>query len=118
MIIPDLLATLPLEPPDLAKEMIDIDHTLTFCVSVPILPLLTMRTFHYFKAGFALTTLSSVVNSAQDSNRYPSQCYPIPCAGITYQNNKYICRDPRLGPSLLPSFFSLNTELPNIYSVW
>ncbi|PYH75619.1 hypothetical protein BO82DRAFT_387903 [Aspergillus uvarum CBS 121591] len=70
-----------------------------------------MRTFLYFAAGFALTTLSSVVNSTQDSNRYPSRCYPDPCAGITYQDDKYICGDPRLGPSSLPSSFPLNTEL-------
>ncbi|PYI36407.1 hypothetical protein BP00DRAFT_411505 [Aspergillus indologenus CBS 114.80] len=59
-----------------------------------------MRTFLYFTAGFALTTLSSVVGSTQESDRFPSQCYPDPCAGIMFQDN-----------NSLPSFFPLSTEL-------
>lgn len=52
---------------------------------------------------------------AQNSNtlqfKFPDQCQPDPCAGITFQNDSYVCGDPRLGPAKAPEMFPLNNEL-------
>ncbi|KAJ9303485.1 hypothetical protein DTO217A2_7075 [Paecilomyces variotii] len=36
---------------------------------------------------------------------------PNACEGITFQNESYVCGDPRLGPVILPKKFPLSTEL-------
>ncbi|BCR96689.1 uncharacterized protein AKAW2_30008S [Aspergillus luchuensis] len=68
-----------------------------------------MKIFFCFSAGLALVTLQNA--AASPDVKYPPRCYPDPCAGITFQDDKYICGDPRLGPRSLPSFFPLTTEL-------
>ncbi|KAJ5573533.1 uncharacterized protein N7459_007960 [Penicillium hispanicum] len=42
---------------------------------------------------------------------FPEHCNPDPCAGITSQNDTYVCGDPRLGPVQTPKNFPLNNEL-------
>ncbi|KAL2215632.1 hypothetical protein M432DRAFT_642650 [Thermoascus aurantiacus ATCC 26904] len=41
----------------------------------------------------------------------PTRRCPTPCAGTTFQNESYVCGDPRLGPVELPKKFPLSTEL-------
>ena len=43
--------------------------------------------------------------------KIPAHCYPNPCAGITFQNDTYVCGDPRLGPVQAPRKFPLDNEL-------
>ncbi|EAW16679.1 TNT domain-containing protein [Aspergillus fischeri NRRL 181] len=59
------------------------------------------------------TLLPATVLSFQniEDSLFPARCWPDPCAGITFQNDTYVCGDPRLGPVVPPRKFPLRNEL-------
>ncbi|KAJ5110473.1 hypothetical protein N7532_001008 [Penicillium argentinense] len=70
----------------------------------------------FFTSLVALSALAipatAVPHAARDTQfKFPSHCYPNPCANITSTNATYVCGDSRLGPVVPPKKFPLRNEL-------